>query len=202
MPSNDNSKPVLFSDDVVRFDPRRRNSGDPSWIGGYSEIVQANDIDKADDLYFREQNNGRTKEDVYKQIGAKPRKLPVEFAWLPISGPAGGASPTQASEVRKYQRDQGFRRCSRAIFDRLSEEYGPFEFDDATWWEAEDGSIRRGYDVALFYRSGEVARNWEQYMAEEAAKAEGHTMPANLTEGGYEAPTFEEEERSKADIAH
>ena len=46
-------KPVLFPDDradAERFDPQmHRGHLDPSRIPGYSEIVQANDIARADD---------------------------------------------------------------------------------------------------------------------------------------------------------
>ncbi|GAG25388.1 unnamed protein product, partial [marine sediment metagenome] len=100
-------KPLLFPEDydIRRFDPGK-GKGKASRIEGYTEILQANDIAKADDLLFREAHTGaaviKTKEDAYKVIGAPPQELPVEFKWLRVNGPGGAHSATAAVEIDGY----------------------------------------------------------------------------------------------------
>lgn len=201
------SKPMLFPSDYDerKFDPRKRNAMDSSRIEGYSEIVQANDISKADDLRFREAHAGathiKTKEDVYKLLGSKPQELPVEFAWLRVNGPGGAHSASAAAEIDQYTADQGFVLCTKDRFDALSSAYG-YKFNTAAWRVAEDGTIMRGYDVALFYRSGEVARMWENHRLEENSRAEGNRFPDKLTAGTETAETFVENEVEEVLITH
>jgi len=193
------TKPLLFPEDysASRFDPNQRNATDSSRIDGYSAIVQANDIAKADDLRFRDAHSGgshiKTKEDAYKIIGARPQELPVEFAWLRVNGPGGAHSASASAEIDQYTVDQGFVVCTKDRFDALSKAYG-YQFNSAAWRVAEDGTIMRGYDVALFYRSGEVAKMWEQHRLGENQKAEGMRMPNTITAKGQTADTFVEEE--------
>lgn len=194
-------KPLLWADEdfdpLERFNPRNfRGSDDPSRIEGYSEAVRANDIEKADDLVFREQNQGRTKEDVYRSIGSHPQALPVEFQWLRVCGPAGSDSPTAARELDRKLTQEGFRLATEDDLERYGYSLSP------NAWKAADGTIRRGPDVALYVRSGEVARMWERFTAEEAAKAEGAPLPDAMSAGEHAAPTFSEEERDTAYIAH
>lgn len=193
------SKPLLFADertDAERFDPRlHRGHLDPSRIPGYSEIVQANDIAKADDLVFRDRNKGRTKEDLYHQIGASPQPLPVEFAWLQVSGPRGLESPTAMRHLDHYEHAEGFRLATRADL----ENHG-FGFPPAAR-EAEDGTIRRGPDVALYVRSGEVARMWEA--AKFADQAHFAGAPNAFNSGAFSAPAFDEaEKRETVTVTH
>lgn len=201
------AKPMLFPEDYDerRFDPAKNKASKPSRIEGYTEIIRANDIAKADDLLFRQAHAGaaviKTKEDAYKVIGAKPQELPVEFKWLRVNGPGGAHSPTAAAEIDVYTSDQGFVLCTKERFDNLAELFG-YKFNHASWRVAEDGTISRGYDVALFYRSGEVARKWDRHMLEEAAKARGATLPAAFSAGGDNAETFSEQETEKIIITH
>lgn len=191
------TKPTLFPADDPRFDPFA-NEGDldPGRIEGYSEIVKANDIDKADALRFREQN-GYTKEDAFKMVGAGPRKLKYEFAWLPVSNPTGGISPHLARQLDHFTTREGFVLASEELVKEEGFGLPP------TAVVAADGTIRRGFDVALYVRSGEVARKWERYKAEKAAEAEGAKLPEAFQKDGYEAPTFRErEERISAEVTH
>lgn len=192
-------KPVLFPDsrtDAEKFDPRLHMGAlDPSRIPGYSEIVQANDVAKSDPLVFRNQT-GMTHEDMFKKIGAKPQELPVEFKWLRISGPGGADSHSAMRTLDTAKNKEGFRLASEEDLERYGYSFPP------AGRKAEDGTIRRGADTALFIRSGEVARMWERYIVEEAARLEGASVPATLTEGGYSAETFVEEEREKAEVTH
>lgn len=201
------TKPVLFPENysTSRFDPTKRAGSDPSRIPGYAEQIQANDIDAADDLLFRNAHKDskdiKRKEDVYKKIGAKPGKMPVEFAWLRVNGPGGANSPTANAEVDSYMTDQGFIPCTKDKFELLSKEYG-YTFNDAAWRVAEDGTIRRGYDVALFYRRGDVAEMWKKAIAEEAARLEGASFPHELSASNAAAETFREEEVEEVIISH
>lgn len=201
------TKPVLFSEDYVatRFDPRSRTAQDPSRIEGWSETVRANDIAKADDLRFREAHvDGtviKTKEDAYKVIGAKPAELPVEFVWLRVNGPGGAHSASAAVEIDSYTADKGFVLCTRDKFTALEEAYG-YKFNHASWRVAEDGMIRRGADVALFFRSGEVAKMWEQYRVEDNARLENQSVPATLSAAGETVETFSEDETETVFIHH
>lgn len=193
------SKPAIFADDrsdAERFDPsQHRGHLDPSRIPGYSEVVMANDIARADDLYFRSQN-GRTKEDVYRQIGATPKELDVEFAWLPVSAAGGAPSNVQARVLDRYQHQEGFRLATEE--DLTSRGFGFPPLGRL----AEDGTIRRGADVALFVRSGVVARKWDAFKQREQAELEGR-VPTSLSAGGYSAEAFgSEEERETITVKH
>lgn len=201
------TKPMLFPEDynASKFNPNSRNAMDASRIQGYSEIVQANDVAKADDLRFREAHQTathiKTKEDAYKVIGAKPQQLPVEFAWLRVNGPGGAHSASAAAEIDAYTSDQGFVRCTKDRFDALSNAYG-YQYNSAAWRTAEDGTIMRGYDVALFYRSGEVARMWDEHRLKENQRAEGARFPEMLEAKGASAETFVENEVEEVLITH
>lgn len=207
------SKPNLWSDTrsaVERFDPNKVMDNDPSRIPGYSEIVRANDVSQADDLIFREahrEHKGgiRTKEDAYASIGAKPRKLDVEFKWLPVSGVAGGSIPyALRGQVDKY-RQMGFEivridagKDPEVAFREIFPTYG---FPPAGNVEA-DGTIRRGPDTALYVRNGEVARRWTQYEQNQALERENAYRQNRLTaaDGSETAEAILEEERSNAAI--
>lgn len=197
------TKPVLFPEDyrVERFNPRDRQAADPSRIEGHSEIVQANDIERADAYEFKkahETSKGvKTKEDAFRVIGARPQQLPVEFKWLRVCGPGGAYSASASAEIDVYASDQGFIPCTKERFDVLTQNFG-YKFNSNRWWVAEDGTIRRGYDTALFYRSGEVARDWERAMAEETAKREGAAFPESLRD----TETFREEETEEVFLTH
>lgn len=183
--------PLVYADersDAEKFDPSlHRGHLDPSRIPGYSEIVMANDIEKADALIFRDRN-GVTKEALYQQIGATPRVLDVEFAWLPISGIAGAMiSQHQAVVLDRYRHQEGFRLAREE--DLTSRGFGLPPLGRV----AEDGTIRRGADTALFMRSGEVARKWNAFKAAEQAEREGRTL-THVSGAGYEAEAWSGEE--------
>jgi len=166
------SKPLLFAEsrtDAEKFDPRRhRGTLDPSRVPGYSEIVQANDIAKADPLIFRDRN-GITQEDAYALVGAQPQELEVEFMWLPVSGAAGAPSDAQARALDRYENQEGFRLCTVEFLK--SQPW--FQGMPPLGRVAEDGTIRRGPDVALFWRPGEVARAWEAFKIAESRELQG-----------------------------
>lgn len=212
------AKPLLWGDtrpDVERFNPKLHEGrgADPSRIPGYSEIVQANDVASADELTFRnhQQQFGLTgkikkQEDVYKLIGAHPQELPVEFKWLPISGPGGGAmSPHAASALDQYTNKEGFSLVKVDLKDPVadfSNQYYGYGFPSTGRVEA-DGTIRRGPDVALYVRSGEVARMWKQHQEERAQEMDAAHLPDKFSKGNYQAPvTPYEEERSQEYVTH
>jgi len=196
--STEKQKPLLFAEersDADRFDPRRhRGALDPSRIPGYSEIVMANEIDGADDLTFRNAHrdnpNVKTKEDVYKMIGATPRALDVEFAWLPVSGAAGARSSNQDRVLDSLMHQEGYRLATKD--DLTSRGFG---FPPAGR-EAEDGTIRRGSDVALFVRSSEVARMWHDFKFQQQKEREGVPL-TSLAGSGDEAEAWARQEDSE-----
>ena len=196
------AKPLIFPEnyDIKKFDPNNRGIVDPSRIGGYDKQVMANDLDKADVYEFHKAHESgkkiRTKEDAFRAIGAHPKPLPVEFKWLRVSGPGGAYSASATAEVDVYSADQGFIPCTKERFDNVAKEYGYTLESNA--WVAEDGTIRRGYDVALFYRSGDVARAWEKALAAETAKREGESFPERLRD----AETFREETKEEIFLTH
>lgn len=189
---SETKKPLIFADertDAERFDPNvHRGTLDPSRIPGYSEVVMANDIDKADDLEFR-RANGFTKEEMYRKIGASPARLPVEFQWLRVSGAGGAHSAGALRELDYYQNREGFRLATED--DLTSHGYG---FPPAAR-RAEDGTIRRGPDVALYVRSGEVARMWETFKFREQKELEG-AGGAQTFNPGTEVSASEEDRES------
>ena len=198
-------KPVMSVDDARRFDPAywAERDHDPSWVHGYSETVQANDLERTDELTFRNalREAGSpisSKEDVYEIIGAKPQKLKYRLAWLPIAAPNGGRLDAGSRKMlRDYKERKGYRLVSAqrkedgSITGHPLDEMGWEVTDDC--WMGEDGTIRRGAgDLALYYCDGEVARKWDQWAAKEAARADGKELPDALATGGLKAETFEE----------
>lgn len=199
-PKAEPSKPVMFSDnrtDAERFDPRlHRGALDPSRIPGYSEIVTANDLDRADDLTFRDRNNGLTKEKLFRQIGATPQALPVEFQWLPVNGVSGGVSAHVDRVLDGYKNQQGFRVATEADLSEHGYGFPP------SARRAEDGTIRRGSDTALFVRSREVADMWDAFKVETQRDFEGDTT-RTATSGGYETEVeFAEQGRESVTVKH
>lgn len=196
-------KPLLWSDyDPLAYDPDvwEARSLDPSRIPGYSETVQANDVAKADDFVFQQRqrefgvgdNRFWNKEKVYEVIGAHPRELEVDFAWLPISGPGGGSlSPDQARQLDHYMNREGYRRITVKDEADFTSQFG-YPFPPTAHVEA-DGSIRRGVDLALYARPGEVARKWEQKHMQMAAEADVSPLPDTLSAGAEVTETFRSE---------
>ena len=90
-------------------------------------------------------------------------------------------------DLDRYEHAEGFKLATRA--DLENHGYG---FPPAAR-EAEDGTIRRGPDVALYVRSGEVARMWEA--AKFADQAELAGAPQAFNAGGYSAEAFDEAEK-------
>ncbi len=191
-------KPLIFADersDVEKFDPRKhRGALDASRIPGYSEIVMANDIEAADDLAFRNAHRDnphvKTKEDVYRMIGATPRALDVEFAWLPVSGAAGARSSNVDRVLDRFRHQEGYRLASKDDLESRG-----FGFPPAAR-EAEDGTIRRGSDVALFVRSSEVARMWHDFKFREQKEREGVPL-TSISASGDELEAWARHEDSE-----
>lgn len=192
--SKTTEKPALFSDnrsDLERFNPKQWYAGDAdaSEIPGYAEAVRANDLAKADPLWFREQNGKFDQEHFYRQVGARPAQLPVEFMWLRISNPNGTHSATADRTLAHYTQREGFRPVhasefgSDGRFTELGYSMPP------TGRASEDGLIRRGPDTALYVRDGEVARMWEQHKNEKALEE------ASLGDTLEGAPAFESREK-------
>ena len=85
--ANKRTKPMILesqyeSDSDYEFDPSMYEAIDPTYTPGYSEIVQANSIAKADDLKFMVQHEktGITKRHLYENIiKCDPRPLPFVF---------------------------------------------------------------------------------------------------------------------------
>lgn len=207
-------KPLVQVDDLRQFDPEfwAGRAHDPSWVEGYSQIVQANDIEASDDLDFQvaQRNQGgriKRKEEAYALIGAKPQKLKYRLMWLPIARANGAALDAgSARMLRDYTEKQGYRpvmgeKKDGRITARILEEMGSTVSIDCRL--AEDGTIRRGVgDIALYYTDGVVAQNWERYAAKVAAEADKPVLPTALSEGRFKAETFEDEEqRGKATYA-
>jgi hypothetical protein len=118
--------------------------------------------------------------EMFREIGAKPQKLDVEFQWLPVSGAAGGALPvSQARILDRYTTQEGFRLAT--VDDLTSRGYGFPPLGRL----AEDGTIRRGADVALYVRSGDVARMWEAARIAEQREAEGIAPQAGGAPGAW-----------------
>jgi hypothetical protein len=196
-------KPLLWADyDPTAYDPDvwEQRSTDPSRIPGYSEIVQANDVAKVDDFLFQQRqrefgiSDSRfwNKEAVYRMIGAHPQELPVEFRWLPISNPGGGPlSPDQARQIDHYVNREGFRLVTVKDEADFRQQFG-YDFPPTAHVEA-DGSIRRGVDLALYARPGDVARKWERKRKQMAAEADAPNLPETLSAGDEATETFRTE---------
>lgn len=190
-------KPILFGDtrteteiSADRFQPIWEESFDPSYIPGYSEKVRANDIARADELFFRQQHSGakpgaRKQEDWYRKIGAEPGELPVEFKGIRVEGPNGGPSHTANWQSAYAMEYEGFRPVTRTELEAMGYGMPP------AWREDEAGYIRR-YDLQLMVRDGKVARRHEADNIRRAKEAENAPLDS-FSDGGYVAPAWREE---------
>lgn len=161
-------KPVILPDyntDTERaaiqtFNEQFFEQMDTSYIPGYTETVKANDIAATDDGTWYEQHKatGLKKEDVYKQIGANPRELPVRFMWLRVmdtNGIEGGAEVTKG--LYDYKR-RGYRPAVEA--DLTGNGFG---FPPAAYKVGE--AIRRD-DLQLFVVDGRAASAYDRALAD------------------------------------
>lgn len=190
------AKPLIFPDNrsaADRFDPSNVKGHDPSYVGGYSEIVQANDIAASDDLKFLNAHAGtrtKRKEDVYKLIGTGPQELDCQLSWQRVASPSGSHSYSAAVQLMNAEQE-GWRAAT--LDDLKNRGFGM----PPTAHVAADGTIRR-LDTALHIRDGEVARKWERFRAEEAARAEGSSFPAHLQADRHATETIWEKKSEPA----
>ena len=168
-------KPLIFGPGMVTPD------GDapepylqPDYIPGYSEIVKARDVEKAE--YLNDGSNTRglsesQKRAYYRKVGAQPQKTEYEFMWLRVAGPGGGQS-FEADREMMFHRHDGWEVIKVDSEADFTEKYG-FGFPPAAHL-APDGTIRQ-LDVALAAIPSEVARRNElarQAKNEAALRAE------------------------------
>lgn len=201
-------KPLLFTDTRTpeeKFDPSVIENADTSAVPGYSNIVRANDIAKADDLTFREQHRaalkpngkqGLTKEDLYAQFGTGPKEIPIELSWERVVGP-GGAHSYAADKQFAAAKAEGWEPITPDVL----KEHG-FGFPPTGHLES-DGLIHRN-DTVLCYRSGKLGRRWAEYRQHKAIEAEGSaSTPSEFAAGDYTvAARGEVIERSQQEFTH
>lgn len=185
-------KPLLFpttetdSVRVVMDTPFLYEERDSTYIPGYTEEQMANDV-----------KNGRLskeeKEKLYEQIGKRPIDSPVSFKWVRTTAPGGGPSHRADIEASEFLR-QGYRRVTKAEFDKFSAEYG-YALPPAGRI-AEDGSICRE-DTQLWVSSGDQARAILAYQHAKAAEAE-NPKPIAGRESAVKIGVVEEKRRQVA----
>ena len=76
----------------------------------------------------------------------------------------------QTRVLDRYTNQEGFRLATEDDLTSRGFGFPPLGR------RAEDGTIRRGPDVALYVRSGEVAEMWESFKKEEQANLEGRSL--------------------------
>ena len=157
------AKPLLFGDaspvEKISKSDRRFKYMHPDRIGGYSEQVQANDIEKAQVPVDGIQGGltQQQKEAYYQRFGTEPKELPVQFKWLRVSDAAGNNSGSADVEMM-YARNDGWELITVKTPEEFKERFG-YDFPD-TGRIRPDGTIRR-MDVALAYVDGDRAREIE-----------------------------------------
>lgn len=179
-------KPVILNDyrsqseEAFEFNPEAFMAGqniDSTYIPGYSEIVKANDIEKADDLQFQvqHQKTGITKQKLYKLVGADPRPLPFVFRWLRATGVDGTVNSNVARDLLEYTRKErgGYRIVN--WFDDEEKLFKPngWGFPPAARLDRTDGTIRLD-DLALYVVDGRAERAWENWVAEHTRDMESN----------------------------
>ena len=167
------SKPFLVPDatnDVERAsetNPWIRQSHDPSYIPGYSEQVQANDLATGDDLEFRQRHRhlgNDPKAHFYRLIGAEPKPLAVEFAWLRVNDPGGNRSYNADVDLMEYTSD-GYIPATVETLTKYGYGFPP------AGHKAPDGTIRR-LDTMLYFIDGSKARVLKAERSAEARAAD------------------------------
>lgn len=186
-------KPVLWgteeteTDRDFMADMRISEEFDPSYIPGYSEIAKANDLaasNAADSV----------KRHYYKQIGAAPRELPYQMAWVRVRGVDGERSPNADVGASEWRR-RGYRPLPAAELQpggSLYEHFG-WRMPPAAHVSA-DGTICRE-DTQLWAIDGARANALEQ--ARLAYTKEFHEPREREASSGFERTSihFAEEDR-------
>jgi len=172
------SKPVILGDydlhkedtEAFDFSAYFDKAQDPSYIPGYSEQVQANEIGAVPENVWYEQHKdtGITKESQYKLIGKHPAPLPVEYMWLRTQDVSGLPSASVARGLMEY----ADRKYRVARWPNDLEPYG-FGQPPAGHLEA-DGTIRRD-DVTLYVVDGRAATAFRKAQQEYTQKLENPT---------------------------
>lgn len=175
-----NKKPVILNDYVSQSDEAfefnaeafERRSIDATFIPGYFETVQANDVAKADDLKFRIQHEktGITKEKLYGVIGAEPKTLPYVFRFLRVAGIDGTTNSNVQRDLLEYTR-RGYRIVNWHLDKERIFEANGWGFPPAARLEKADGSIRLD-DTALYVVDGRAERAWENWVANHTREME------------------------------
>lgn len=160
-------KPLLFGEDDPRRKAQRARGGlAPDYIPGYSELVQARDIAKAEHFYDGIEHRGLTdaqKRVYYERFGTKPVDSEWEFSWQRVSGP-GGENSYNASTALMLAENDGWELVQLKAKDikRAKEEFKErfgYGFPPAAHLMP-DGSLRR-LDVALYVMRGHTWRALE-----------------------------------------
>lgn len=163
------SKPLLFGESLEKeveraFDASSyaAEASDPAWIPGYSEMIRARDILKAEygSLTFRQRDK------LLRDLGVTEYKAPsVDLMWGRVVGLDGQENDNVRLDMRAHKRD-GYRVITKSELEALG-----YSVPESAHVEA-DGTIRRG-DVALMAVDAERASANDKRRREEAAEREG-----------------------------
>lgn len=148
---------------------------DPSYVPGHGEIVMANDIAKG---HLPEHEKRR----YYERFGTGPKALPMDLAWVRVSGVDGNRSYNADISAADWRR-KGYRPATLDDLKKQGWEVPPTAHVEA------DGTIRRE-DVALWIVDGDRARALEAYQAR--VNAEFHAIQAREAHDGTPISVAEE----------
>ena len=190
------NKPLRFGEEAASEDIPRRGAelGNPgyhidvNYIPGYTELVCANDMEKA----IQTDSTGmseKTKRVYYQRFGTEPKPLPFHFVPLRVLNTAN--EPLQGNQqLMNYQR-LGYRPVKEAdfredgIFGRLGWKQPP------AFTITADGRYRN-WDTEYWYVDGERYRhNLRQKEQEDRDLAFSNKVPDHFMSAAGSAPTFE-----------
>lgn len=182
------TKPLLFGETLEKETERAYDlpgyageANDPAWIDGYSQMIRARDILKAEygSLTYR------LRDKLLRDLGVTEYKAPpVDLMWGRVTGLDGKENDNVRLDMRAHNR-AGYKVITKTDLEALG-----YSVPESAHVEA-DGTIRRG-DVALMAVDAERARANEQRRRAEVAELEG-------TDGltGQETGTFISVEASR-----
>jgi hypothetical protein len=178
-------KPTLWGSPVTEND--RNHAADeyawehftPAWVPGYDEYIKANEIEGNRML------SRAMKDKLLKDLGVRPKKLPIRVTWVRVAAPDGGRSYNASIDLAAWRR-QGYRPATLEILHAAGMQLPPTAYVDS------DGTIRRE-DVALWFVDEERAAANDRSQAR--YNAEFHALKPAAT-GNPESPYINVEEHS------
>lgn len=204
MTDSDSKRPVVFGDETTASDRHTARMAERdvsqaqklgSYIPGYTEQVQANDIASGTEFASRGEIHGMDeseKRKYYERFGTEPQPLPYRLKPVRTSTADGeGENITISQNLQNFKR-RGWRPAKAEDFAEDGK-FGRLGWEKPPGFEAQpDGTLRR-WDTTLFYIEGEQYRRLQE---------QKHTPEEEKLPQGPDSEMYEKEEGSAKAVSY